>query len=60
MSKGKSNLELGTLYSSCNYMVSVPYGNSKIIIPSRGKVVGVDKSKLGVLPKGVIFESKKD
>ena len=50
---------IGKLISKVNYPVSVTYGNKMMIVPPRAVIKKVDKSILGVLPKGLVFQPDK-
>lgn len=50
---------LGKLISKVNYPVSVTYGNKSIILSPRQVIKNIDKSILGPLPKGVVFQPDK-
>lgn len=50
---------MGKLISKVNYPVSVTYGNKNIIVSPKAIIKKVDKSKLGPLPKGLVFQADK-
>jgi len=54
-----ADVVMGKLISKVNYPVSVTYGNKNIIVSPRQVIKNVDKSKLGPLPKGLVFQPDK-
>ena len=42
-----------TLASTRNHNVEISYGGESMIIPPKGKVTGLNKEKLGAIPKGI-------
>ena len=51
----KKEVKLGKLISRLNHPVYISYNGYAMVIPPRGKMLGINKELLGALPKGVTY-----
>lgn len=47
--------KVGLVVSRLDNPVQLSYGGEGLMLPPRGKLKGIQKDKLGALPRGVVF-----